>query len=159
MPQTPHDFGGPLQEDEVQFRDQYGTLPSQEGGMLYSDGYFYAEDSYGVFNLRQGAAAGGGITELEHEDLDTLVHNISEDSYDVITYSGSRITNITTFTDSSQTTRIRDCDVAYQPTSIRISQVTTRQYDAAGVLKETETEDVGYDAFGRLKTIDRNKVP
>jgi len=159
MPKTPHDFAGPLLEEEIRFYDQYGTMPFGEGGMLYSDGYFYAEDQYGVFNLRQVGAGSDGITEQEHETLDTLVHNISEDSYDVITYVGSRVTNITSYEDSSLTKKIRDCDISYQPTSIRISQVVTRQYDAAGAVKDTETEDVGYDVYGRLKTIERSKTP
>lgn len=159
MPRTPAEFVGPLLEEEIRFYDQYGGMPFGEGGMLYSDGYFYAEDQYGIFNLRQSDPGSAGINEEEHDELDTLVHNISEDSYDVITYAGSRVTNITTYEDFTLSKKIRDCDIAYQPTSIRISQVITRQYDAAGAIKDTETEDVGYDAFGRLKTIERSKTP
>jgi len=61
VPRTPSDFVGPLLEDEIQFYDQYGAMPFGEGGMLYSDGYFYAEDQYGVFNLRQDVGSGGGV--------------------------------------------------------------------------------------------------
>lgn len=80
MPQTPHDFPGPLQEQEIQFEDQYGALPSKEGAMLYSDGYFFAEDQYGVFNLRSAGGGGGslhadthisgGIDEIDGDQLD-----------------------------------------------------------------------------------------
>jgi hypothetical protein len=54
VPRTPQDFGGPLYEDEIRFYDQYGVLPFDRGGLLYSDGYFYAYDEYGIFNLKDG---------------------------------------------------------------------------------------------------------
>lgn len=140
---TPNFYSPTISPPEV---DNYDHLSAHLAGI---DAYFSVVLSSGE----------GGIDEDEHDELDTLVHNVSEDSYDVITYVGSRITNVTTYEDATLSKKIRDCDIAYQPTSIRIEQVITRQYDAAGAVKETETEDVGYDAFGRLKTIERSKTP
>lgn len=56
---TPDRFPGPLEEDRIEFYDQYGTMPDGDGHMMYSDGYFYARDMFGVFNLRSGQ--GGGL--------------------------------------------------------------------------------------------------
>lgn len=78
MPKTPAEFGGPLLEDEIRFYDQYGASPVQPGAMLYSDGYFYAQDQYGVFNLRQTAVESTGVTESTHRSLRQLIHFIDE---------------------------------------------------------------------------------
>ncbi|MGW8181471.1 MAG: hypothetical protein ACWGQW_22310 [bacterium] len=68
MPQTPQDFGGPLFEDEIRLYDQYGIFPYGPGGIVYSDGYFLAEDQYGVFNLRSGSGGGGSGFVEPHAD-------------------------------------------------------------------------------------------
>jgi len=52
MPRTPDEFPGPLLEDLVCLYDQYGAMPDCYGGIVYSDGYFYARDAYGNFNIR-----------------------------------------------------------------------------------------------------------
>jgi len=52
MPRTPDEFAGINQADGIKFlEDGYG-LPGSIREMRYSDGYFYAKDAYGVFNLR-----------------------------------------------------------------------------------------------------------
>lgn len=63
MPRTPDSFPG-VREDEglILSDDGYG-IPQAEGGLRYSDGYFYAKDSYGVFNLRSGE---GGVGDVPH---------------------------------------------------------------------------------------------
>jgi hypothetical protein len=52
VPQTPDSFVGTRLEDAICFYDQYGIMPTCLGGLLYTDGYFYAKDQYGIFNLR-----------------------------------------------------------------------------------------------------------
>lgn len=77
MPRTPDNFGGPLIETEyARFYDEYGAIPDEYGTLVYYDGYFYARDSYGAFNLRTGA----GMSESEHEILRQLIHFVETNS-------------------------------------------------------------------------------
>jgi hypothetical protein len=52
LPRTPDSFPG-VREDEglILIDDGYGE-PQAEGGIRYSDGYFFMKDQYGVFNPR-----------------------------------------------------------------------------------------------------------
>jgi len=52
MPRTPDEFPGISMDEGICLYDQYGDLPDCYGGILYSDGYFYAKDAYGIFNIR-----------------------------------------------------------------------------------------------------------
>jgi hypothetical protein len=72
---TPDRFPGDGQEDAIEFYDQYGAMPEIEGEMLYSDGYFYAKDAYGVFNMRLG---GDFLGREEHKTLRHLIHFIDD---------------------------------------------------------------------------------
>lgn len=73
MPRTPDDFPGDRLESQTVYQDQYGDLPTDLGGLLFSDGYFYARDSYGVFNLRQSEIASVTIHAPTH------IHNGSDE--------------------------------------------------------------------------------
>jgi len=73
VPRTPDDFPGARYEDSIHLYDQYGDMPN-EGEMLYSDGYFYAKDSYGTFNLRSGE---GGAGDIPHAA--THIHDGSDE--------------------------------------------------------------------------------
>lgn len=85
------------------------------------------------------AAAGGGITPAQHEVLDTLVHDLSEDAYTEYTRVSGRVTNITVWTDNGKTLKIRETDLVY--TSGRVTQEVIKQYDGAGDLAVTKTID------------------
>jgi hypothetical protein len=94
----------------------------------------------------------GGIDEAAHEALDTLVHQIAEDSFTEVTYDAfARITDIITWTDAGKTVKIREKNVTYVGLSRRISTYTAIQYDAAGV--ETSRIETTYTYSGlRLLT-------
>lgn len=89
--------------------------------------------------------AGGGITESEHRDLDQLVHDIQEDSFEEIIRSGFQVTDVIIWTDSGKTTKIREENITY--TGLQATQITRTQYDAAGVAVEIVVEDVTYTGF------------
>jgi hypothetical protein len=153
MSKTPADFGGPLHEDEILFYDQYGILPTQDGSVLFSDGYFYAKDQYGTFNLRQA----GAIDDTTHEGIDTLTHSITEDSYEVCTYVGPNLTNITHWTDSSKVLKIREEQHTYN-NCFRPLQTVNIQYDSLGNIMYTVVEQYFYSSCGRVSRIERNKI-
>lgn len=52
MPQTPDSFPGIREDEGIRLYDDGYGLPGSERELRYSDGYFYARDAYGAFNLR-----------------------------------------------------------------------------------------------------------
>jgi len=82
-----------------------------------------------------------GLTEAEHEDLDTLVHHIAEDSFTEVTYDVfARVTDIIIWATPSKLLKIRETNVTYIGLSRRILTHTAIQYDGAGVeLARVET--------------------
>ena len=103
-----------------------------------------------------GGGTGSGISELEHENLDTLVHNINETSYDEITRSGPRITSIVTWDSASKTKKVREILMTY--TGSRVTQVVTHQYNSSGSIVQTLTENYTYVGFSRrISSITRTK--
>ena len=155
MARTPDRRPGKLFEEEILLDDRTGDGdPIDERAIRYLNGDFRMRDSLGVFNPRDG----GGISEATHEDLDTLTHGLAEDSFDVVSYSGVRVTNITTFTDNTQTVKVRERDYTY--TGIRVTQVDTIQYDGAGTELYRIRETISYvNPFGnRIASITRVRI-
>lgn len=89
-------------------------------------------------------SSGGDLTEQEHETLDTLVHELAEDAFTEYLYLGntSRISNVTTYTDMSKTTKIRETQVSY--TGFRPTQIVEIQYDPSGVEVQRVTDTISY---------------
>jgi hypothetical protein len=101
-------------------------------------------------------SSSSGITEPDHEALDTLVHDINENSYDEVVRAGPRVTNVITWDSSAKTTRIRDVSFTYSGS--RVTQVTTRQYNASGSVLQTLTETFTYvGGSRRVSSITRTK--
>ena len=97
---------------------------------------------YTLTELLAGGA--GGITASSHRVLDQLVHDISEDSYEEFTYSAGKITNVTVWTDSGKTVKIREQSITYAGN--KVSTIVSKQYDGSGtiIVGETETETFAY---------------
>lgn len=68
----------------------------------------------------------GGLSEATHKALDLLQHNIAEDAHQQVTRSSGKISNITYWTDSGETTKIRE--LALTRSSGLISQIDLIQY-------------------------------
>lgn len=115
-----------------------GVLATAAGEARYHDNRWSMFDGSGEFDPRSGS----GITEPEHEALDTLVHDIAEDCSTEITRVSGRVSVVTVWTDSSKTTRIRETTITR--TAGRVSQVVTVQYDVAGavITGQTLTETI-----------------
>ena len=139
MPPTPDRKPGPLEEDEeIRFIANL-VPPSQAGAVNFNGTSFQMRDATGTFDPRTG---GSGITEGQHRELDTLVHEIGETSYDEATYAGNQITAYIVWTSSDKVTKVREDLLTYSGN--RITQVISKQYDALGVLKEQITEVYAY---------------
>lgn len=149
MPNTPDRFPGPLQEsEEVLLTEQpTGTSPTAPGGFLYADGAFKMKDASGDFNPRSG----GGITEAQHEVLDSLVHWISETHFQEIVRSGGRVSSVVQWTDAGKTVKIREMIVTR--VAGKTSQLDFVQFNAAGAEKQRMTGVLTRDGNGRVASI------
>jgi hypothetical protein len=151
LPRTLDEFPGTRLDEGICLYDQYGYLPECYGGIVYSDGYFYAKDSYGTFNLRSG----GGIDEAEHELLDTLVHDIDETSYDDVIYgTGNHVASYIVWASAAKLLKIREEQYSYSGS--KVSQVVITQYDGVGAVKMTMTETYAYSG-SKVTSITRTK--
>jgi hypothetical protein len=89
------------------------------------------------------AAIGGNNVGDIHEGLDTLAHNLCEDSYQTIEYSGKNVATITVFTDFSLVTRIRRQEFTYLGDG-KILTETSIQYDESGIELYRVTDTYSY---------------
>jgi len=87
-------------------------------------------------------ASQSGLSESDHKFLDTLLHNINEDSYTEFIYLDNSITDVIIWTNSNKTLKIREENYSYSGNKINQSIIT--QYDEFGNIKETYTEVYTY---------------
>lgn len=102
----------------------------------------------------EGLSGGGGaLTPANHRPLDQLVHDIAESSYEEITYSGNKVTNIIIWTNSAKTTKIRENAFTY--TGSKVNTETITQYDGSGLPITGEVLTGTYNYSGsQLQNID-----
>ena len=101
----------------------------------------------------------GTILSLEdHENIDSLVHNISEDTYsEVIRDSNNRVTQVSQYQYLGGPL-VRKVEINRD----MVGQVTStieRQYDVSGTLIQSLTTTVSRDGSGSVVTITTDEVP
>lgn len=128
MPRTPDRNPGVSDEEGVVLSDE-GVVATQAGELRYTAGRFSLRDGTGEYDPRSG---GGGITESQHQGLDTLVHNLSEDRYEEIIKTGAFVDQIIVWTDSGKTLKIRQTDVTRS--GAFVSVIEERHYNSSGVV-------------------------
>jgi len=116
------------------------------GRMTFKD-----SENTSPLSLSTLATGGSGLTEGAHELLDTLKHAIAEDSHQQITRASGKVSNITFWTDSGETTKIRE--VVITRDGGRVSQVDIIQYNDSGVEKMRVTATITR-VSGRVDHID-----
>lgn len=136
--------------DEILWLDQTAD-PSELGMSRLVNGAFKFVDSVGVFDPRTG---GSGITESQHELLDTLTHDIDETSYDEVIYSGNLVQTYTVWETAAKLKKVREETYSYSGN--RVTQAVTIQYDATGATKMTMTEIYTYSG-SRVTSVARTK--
>lgn len=151
MPATPDRSPQPLEEDqEIRMGPGVTTQPSVDGGVVF-------RSDLGVFQFREAGGTiqtfgGSGITAPQHEALDTLVHNLSETSYEEITRDGSgRMQDFTAWTDNTKVTKVREVSVTRDGGG-RVATVVARQYNGTGTLVQTLTKTMTRDGSGRFQS-------
>lgn len=117
--------------DEILFLDQVED-PPELGFVRLVDGSFKFKDSVGVFNPRTG---GSGITEAEHELLDTLTHWLDETNWQEMVRDGNnKVTNAIHWETSGKLKKVRE--VIITRAAGKVSQIDIIQYDSTGVEKQ-----------------------
>ena len=98
MPRTPDSFPGLRNDEGIRLYDDGYGQPGNEREIRYSDGYFYAMDAYGVFNLRANVHphiythVGGGTDSFYVVSIvSPTINEDEDDGYEV----GWRWINIT----------------------------------------------------------------
>ena len=136
---TPDRFDGPSEEEEIKLEDRTADgNPTVNGAIRYVSGDIVAKLPSGVASLTTGS----GLSTGQHEALDQLVHDIAEDSYEEVTYTGSRVDSIIVWTTAGKTQKIREELFTY--TGTKVTLVVTKQYDGSGTLVKTMTETLSY---------------
>jgi len=131
VPITPDRHPGPMiEDDEIILKESTLGDPTEVGGIRQVGGAFRMKDATGVFNPRSGV---GGITEAEHELLDTLTHWVNETNWQEIVRSGGKVTNVINWETSDKLKKIRECVIARS--GGKVSQLDAIQYDGSGVEK------------------------
>ena len=148
MQRTPDRTPGPSIEEELQLED-VASDPSIVGAITQNAGALKGRDSAGVFDLRSGT----GISEAGHRSLDQLVHEIAEDSHTQVTRVAGQVTNITVWTDSGETVKIRETIITRS--AGKVATIQSIQYDGAGIaiVGEDYTQTVNR-VSGRVDSID-----
>lgn len=97
----------------------------------------------------------GGVTEEQHRLLPSSNHWIDQDSYDEITRSGGKTTQVVTWDSPLKTRKIREEVITR--TGGFVSQLVTSNYNGSGILHETLTEVITR-TDGRVVNIARTRV-
>ena len=82
----------------------------------------------------------GGLTPTQHEYLDTLTHEVVENSFVDLTRVAGQVTQVTVWTSPAKLLKIRDTVITR--TAGQVSQVVERQYDGSGALLYTLTHSI-----------------
>jgi hypothetical protein len=145
---TPDRHPGPLEEEELRLEQRTDGDPDIVGAMRFVSGAFRFKDAVGVFDPRTG---GSGITEQQHEILDTLTHELSESHYTEVVRSGGKVSGVCEWETSSKLKKIREAVLTR--TAGKVSQVEVTQYDASGTWKAKLTGTVTRSS-GKVSSID-----
>ena len=96
-----------------------------------------------------------GLSVSGHSELDQLVHNIAEDSYEEVSYNGIWPTTAIIYTNENKTTKIRE--EQYTWSGIKLTNLITIQYDSNGTEVERVEETYTYSGI-KVVSIDREFI-
>lgn len=117
-------------------------LLSQDLEIIYNNGYIsFTLDSESKTFI-QIIKTLAGLTESNHETLDTLKHSLSEPSYFQIERNISEdVEKIVYYKDNTLNVKIREDEIV-RNIDDDVIQIIKRQYDSLGNVIETETQNI-----------------
>jgi len=96
-------------------------------------------------------ASGSGLTAGQHDNLDTLVHDLAETSFKEALYSGNNMTSFKGSATSSKILKIRQSTFTYAAN--KLDTATKIQYNGAGAAVQTLVSTFTYSG-NQLSSID-----
>jgi len=99
------------------------------------------------------------ITQSGHEVLNTLAHDIIENSYDEISYNSNRtVSSMVSWDSSDKNTKIREESYTYSTASTKqVVSILTIQYNENGIEVNRLLETLNYDG-NTISSITREKI-
>ena len=149
MPVTTDDQPGARIEEEVQFESQ-ASNPTVDGAVRFVSDDLVCKTSTGVKSLT--AAAGGGITESQHDGLDDLVHWLAESHHLEVVRTSGKVSRVTAWTDAGKTQKVRELDNIVRSAG-KISTYDLIQYNGSGVENQRLAFSITRSA-GKVASID-----
>lgn len=134
------------QEDAVEAAGYYVQSATERDELVYlkrdsSGNLLFKDKNTSQTTLSElasgGGGGGGGISVATHEALNSLVHALARTCYTEITRTSGQVTNVTTWTTSSKTQKVREDQISRS--SGAVSQIVRLQYDTSGTLAKTVT--------------------
>lgn len=124
-------------------RDETTLIWREGNDMLFED--ITVGSGVTLSQLLEGSGGSSDLSIPEHETLDTLVHNLNEDLYEEIEYTGFKVSAVVTYTDIAKATKIREQLITYN--GFKVDTVTTIQYNSSGVEVQRFVEQINYSGF------------
>lgn len=102
--------------------------------------------------------SGAGLTPAEHENIDSLVHNISEDTYsEIVRNSNNQVTEVNQYQFNGGPL-VRRVEITRNGAG-QVTQTIERQYDNLGTLIQSLTTTLTRDPSGKVISIVTDEVP
>lgn len=127
MSPTPDRRAGTRFEERLRLTSDDGLTSDVAGDVTFDGADFSMRDSIGTFNPRTG----GGLSETQHEALDSLTHDLTESHTVTITKASGKVSQVLAEVTPGGTD-IRKVDILTR-TSGKVSTLRVTQYDGTGV--------------------------
>jgi hypothetical protein len=136
-----HKVGLPIEEDELVY-----VTRDASGNMVFKDDVVGAEKT--LDELSQ--TAGGGITEAQHEALDTLAHALTETHNIVVTRDAGRVEEV--LSEETGGTDIRKFEVLTRSGG-KIATFRLTQYEGDGVTVKRQLDVTVNRTGGKVSSL------
>jgi hypothetical protein len=149
MARTPDEFPGERIDDLVLI-DSGTYVPSINGEFAYVSGS-------GFRFMDEGVLKGlSGLSQNEHEYLNTLTHDPAWNSFDDVLYGTYGMVTMSVWADQTRTNLMQHYEVEYN--NSRLMSVLTSSVYISGSLVAQMTETPTYDSRKRIINIVRNRL-
>lgn len=156
------DLGTQLESNEsVDMLSNYTRheiLESQDLETIWDNGFVVFTIDGTPSTLVQVIKAITGMTEIEHENLDTLKHGLSEKAYFTVERNIQEdVEKIVHYTDNTKVIKIREDEIV-RNINEDVIQLIKRQYDSSGTIIKVETQTINRNVDGEVESIETETV-
>lgn len=135
MSPTPDRRAGTRYEERLRLTSDEGLSSDVAGDVTFDGTDFSMRDSVGAFNPRTG----GGISETQHEALDTLAHDLTESHTVTYTRTAGKLSQVLAEVTPAGTD-IRSAQVLTRTGAGKVNTLRVIQYQSDGVTIERQLD-------------------